>query len=496
MRIPVKMALSRSATGWARPAAGWRGVLAAGTAVVIAAWGAWAPVSGLASASARLPAASLTETFGYVGPVAQAVIVPAGASAAEVRVVGGKGGTTETSGRSTTGGDGAQVSGRIAVTPGQVLTLKVAGHGGDPGDYYHPGEGGWGATGDGGQGGINSGATGDGAGGGGASGLEVDGHTVVTAGGGGGAGGWGVLSFYYHGGPGGSSGATADPGHNGDGPGAGKGGGGAANGQPAGGGGGDGSSFAGGGGGGGAGFTGGAGGSGGALGGGGGGGGGAGSSHYTSRLVAPAVVRGSTSDGNGLIFITWNEVSAPVCLDQDVQVPLSSPGVPVRLRCTDTSRVTSFRILTRPEHGFLQMENLFAGTFLYIPEPGYIGTDSLTFQALFRDAVSATYTVTFIVRATTPMHLDASERQLTQGQPLVLTVFMPMDATGQVEFHDLHNGELQAIGTAPIVEGVAILTTSSTELDIGLHHIHASYGGDDRYAPGDSNVVIITVRAP
>jgi hypothetical protein len=43
---------------------------------------------------------------------------------------------------------------------------------------------------------------------------------------------------------------------------------------------------------------------------------------------------------------------------------------------------------------------------------------------------------------------------------------------------------------------VAILTTSSTELDIGLHHIHASYGGDDRYAPGDSNVVIITVRAP
>jgi hypothetical protein len=254
--------------------------------------------------AAAVTKAPQTEQFGYVGAVAQRVVVPAGAKSAEVRVIGGKGGGTKTQLNTITGGDGAQVSGQITVSPGEVLTLKVAGYGGDADENVHPGAGGWGATGNGGRGGGSS--NGDGAGGGGASGLEIGGQTVVLAGGGGGGGGRGFASRFDVGAPGGSSGTTVDPGHNGKGLGAGKGGAGAGHSGPTGGGGGNGTNQGGAGGGGGAGATGGQGGGGGGTGGGGGGGGGAGSSHYTSQLHAPSVVRGTTSDGNGLIFITWS----------------------------------------------------------------------------------------------------------------------------------------------------------------------------------------------
>jgi hypothetical protein len=359
-------------------------------------------VSGVVSGqvSRALP---VTETFSYRGHLAQSVVVPAGTTVAEVRAIGGKGGgayeNSDHSGEYYTGGDGAQVSGEIAVTPGQVLTVKVAEYGGDSDYNRNPGKGGWGATGNGGRGG---GAThGDGGGGGGATSVEIAGcetctHSLVLLAGGGGAGG-GRGYIGGGGGPGGSSGATVDPGHDGKGPGAGKGGGGGGNGTPAGGGGGNGSNLGGAGGGGGAGSTGGSGGGGGGLGGGGGGGGGAGSSQITSRLTKHNIIRGGTSDGNGLVSITWNEVSAPVCPDQTVHVPQDSPGVHVQLHCEQTSRPTSFRIVALPDHGLLDHRDLIKGTFTYVPRPGFAGTDSMMFQALSGDAASAPSTVTFEV---------------------------------------------------------------------------------------------------
>jgi hypothetical protein len=450
-----------------------------------------------ALASVQSPTASLTETFGYVGPVAQRVIVPAGASSAKVRLIGGKGGSAKSIGVDTTGGDGALVSGSIAVSHGEVLTLTVAGYGGDSNGRAYPGAGGWGAGGYGGRGGSTDGS-GDGGGGGGASSLDIDNHAVALAGGGGGGAGSGAYATVDAGGPGGSSGATVDPGHDGKGPGRGRGGGGAANGAPGGGGGGPGNYLGGAGGGGGAGFGGGGGGDGGGVGGGGGGGGGAGSSHYTSLLQEPAVIRGTTSDDNGLISITWDAVSAPVCTGQTVQVPHNSPGVPIGLRlyCADPSRITSFRIIARPQHGVLDREHVIHGTFDYVPNSGYIGTDSLTFQALTGDQASAPATVTFSVRVVPLMHLDASSIQVPQGHPLVLTLTMPSDATGHVRFYDSFDGQTNDMGSAPIVDGTAVLHTPTGDLGVGFHHIHASYDGDARYAPRDSNTVSISVRAP
>jgi hypothetical protein len=347
--------------------------LAVTAAAALAGWGAAAPVP--ASAAAR-PAA-LVQTFGYVGAKAQTTTVPAGAFLADVRVIGGKGGS---SGK-TTGGDSALVTGQIAVTPGEVVTVQVAGHG-DSTSSDSGGHGGWGGTGYGGNGG-------------GASNVEIGSETVVIAGGGGGGGGTG-LSSVYPGGPGGSSGTTVDPGHEGKGPGHGGGGGGASNRVPAGGGGGDGNFYGGGGGGGGAGFVGGGGGSGGKAGGGGGGGGGAGSSHYTARLKSATVVRGNGPDGNGQVSITWSNGTAPVCFDQIIQVPFDSPAARGQLECTDISLVTKFGIARLPDHGKVPAFDPENGTFTYIPDIAYRGPDSLLLYA-YNGALKSAYTVIFIV---------------------------------------------------------------------------------------------------
>lgn len=382
MHIPARV---RSAQGYCPVSrsrgVGRQGALAAASAVVLLTFGV-----SVSAAAARAPSGPVTETFTYQGEVTQRAVVPSGASSAELRVIGGKGGATATGVSYVTGGDGAQVSGKVPVTPGEVLDIQVAGRGGDQG-----GPGGWGVTGRGGHGGSSAfgGRYGASAGGGGASGIEIGGHRLVIAGGGGGGGGEGLEAIHQRGGPGGSSGTTVDPGHNGKGAGAGKGGGGAANDSPAGGAGGNSSWGGGGGGGGGAGYVGGGGGSGGGFGSGGGGGGGAGSSYHSPLLTDVSVVRGSTSDENGLIVITWDHVAEPA-----------------------------------------------------------------------------------------PMHLTATPDRVVIGHNPVLTVTMPSDATGYVGFYDSAlPGADKGIGVARIVDGVATLTTPSRPLEIGTHHVHASYGG-------------------
>lgn len=305
--------------GSPRSTAARRASLAAVAAVCAAAW------AGLpATASAQVSRAPRAEEFGYVGPVAQTATVPAGITAAELRIVGGMGGATESAYHVEAGGTGAQVTGWIHVIPGEVLTLYVAGRGGNKGRLPGPpGAGGWGVTGYGGDGG--SAATGVGAGGGGASGIAIAGSLLAVAGGGGGAGNYGFEMNLDRGGAGGSSGEAADPGHDGGGPGAGSGGAAAVNLAGFGGDGGSGSSLGGGGGGGGAGAAGGDGGGGGSFGGGGGGGGGAGSSEYRPSLQDPSVTRGTTTDGNGLIEITWGRTAPMHLMASSTEVVAGQP---------------------------------------------------------------------------------------------------------------------------------------------------------------------------
>ncbi|MDG6110239.1 fibronectin type III domain-containing protein [Dactylosporangium aurantiacum] len=146
--------------------------------------------SGTARTTESAPAA-----FTTVG--ADTYVVPAGVTQIDVVVVGGRGGNVSPA----TGGLGAKVSGRLAVTPGETLDVFVGGDGvqayytgTQTGSHTLPGTaGGAGGGGAGGSGrmivaGIYSYFS-AGAGGGGASRISRSGTDLVVAGGGGGASG-------------------------------------------------------------------------------------------------------------------------------------------------------------------------------------------------------------------------------------------------------------------------------------------------------------------
>jgi hypothetical protein len=380
----------------------WPSALAAGGVLAIA---VAAPALAMASpapaqaAAAVRPAFPEVETSTYQGHATQSVLVPAGANAASVEVIGARGGWTEGTCCPvivTHGGPGAVVSGVIRVSPGQTLNLKIGQYRGNGVGNKTPGQGGWGPTGNGGRGG--SGANRDGGGGGGSTQLMIGSSTVAVAGGGGGAGGFGFIYPADSGGTGGSGDRSPGGGVSGSGPGAGKGGAGGGNTQGVGGAvGGNGSNVGGGGGGGGDGRPGGSGGAGGGFGAGGGGGGGAGNSYFTSLLQSGTIGRAG-DDADGKIIIRWQGTpQRPVCSDQTISVAYNSPGVPIRLRCTELSRPEYFQLVSLPDHGFLDNRNLQAGTMTYVPHAGYTGTDSLIFVAVSGGVFSAPGTVTFHV---------------------------------------------------------------------------------------------------
>jgi hypothetical protein len=258
-------------------------------------------------------AAPAPQTVAYTGaPVT--VTVPAGVSSVLIEATGGSGGAgaSETSGACPTdpamhpGGNGATVTGTVAVTPGQTVEIAVGGAGRTKGCAgATDSAGGWGDPDGSSPGGAGrtgySGTQLASGGGGGATDVSLDGGFVLSAGGGGGGGGDGI----DEGGDGGAAGQTPAAGHGGKGPGAGGGGrGGSNSGNPAGSG-GHGGWSGGEGGGGGGGVSAGAGGGGGQVGGGGGGGGGAGSSDHNDGVATDVTVATATAPGDGSVTLTW-----------------------------------------------------------------------------------------------------------------------------------------------------------------------------------------------
>ena len=51
------------------------------------------------------------------------------------------------------------------------------------------------------------------------------------------------------------------------------------------------------------------------------------------------------------------------------------------------------------------------------------------------------------------------------------------------------------LGSAPIQNGYATLTSLSTTLAVGTHQLNASYSGDAHYNSGQSNPVVVTVSS-
>ena len=144
--------------------------------------------------------AAASQTFTTVG--ADTFTVPAGVVSITIDALGAEGGSADVpppAPSTTAGGKGGEVVATLAVTPGEVLDIRVGGSGPN-------------AT----MPGYNGGATGA-AGGGGASDVSVASSPLVIAGGGGGAGApgnalVGATIFFVPGGAGGPGGAAGGDG--------------------------------------------------------------------------------------------------------------------------------------------------------------------------------------------------------------------------------------------------------------------------------------------
>ncbi|HUD17096.1 MAG TPA: hypothetical protein VMQ59_07525, partial [Acidimicrobiales bacterium] len=125
----------------------------------------------VAPASAITPApvcggTTCSVTFSTAG-TGQTWVVPTGVTSESITLYGAIGGSTN----AVLGGDGAKVSGTLALSPGTSVTVDVGGAGTD-----------------GGSGGANGGGASDLGTGGGGSDVKVAGVDQLVAGGGGGAG--------------------------------------------------------------------------------------------------------------------------------------------------------------------------------------------------------------------------------------------------------------------------------------------------------------------
>ncbi len=134
----------------------------------------------LFSALAVAPAQAKTIVFSSTGE--HTFTVPAGITSLDVFAVGGRGGDTPAAAQ---GGQGAEVTGTVSVTPGQTLYVLVGANGGDAdlsaaGGFNGGGDGGGEAGGGGGASDVRTSPE--------AAGLTPDTRLIVAAGGGGAGG--------------------------------------------------------------------------------------------------------------------------------------------------------------------------------------------------------------------------------------------------------------------------------------------------------------------
>jgi hypothetical protein len=146
------------------------------------------------SADAAPQAVNGSTPYTYQGQVVQTYSVPAGVTSLTITAIGGSGGQSKgsPSGRPK----GAQVTGTLAVQPGQELLISVAGEGADASTSDSDPAGGWGGLGAvGGNGDSANDYLRTSGAGGGATTIQLansdgsDAQTVLVAGGGGGFGG-------------------------------------------------------------------------------------------------------------------------------------------------------------------------------------------------------------------------------------------------------------------------------------------------------------------
>jgi hypothetical protein len=112
-------------------------------------------------------------------------------------------------------------------------------------------------------------------------------------------------------------------------------------------------------------------------------------------------------------------------------------------------------------------------------------TASFTGNANYNASTSSPIVIT-IQKAATTTSAVSSVNPSNQGQAVTFTATVtPASATGSVTF--------SGIGSAPLVNGVAAITTSS--LPAGTTNVTAQYGGNSNYNPSSAPTIAQSVRA-
>ena len=144
-------------------------------------------------------------------------------------------------------------------------------------------------------------------------------------------------------------------------------------------------------------------------------------------------------------------------------------------------------IVSQPSHGSVNFNP--DGSFTYIPNNNYVGTDSFTYQATDGEDYSNTATVNLTIHGTTTTTLTAAPDPSVFGQSKTLTATVSSSgiATGTVSFYD----GAALLGTASVSAGVATFTTSA--FAVGTHSLTAVYSGDSSFSGSTSSVDTATV---
>jgi hypothetical protein len=487
----------------------------------------------LAASPPASAAAPVTVTF---GPGEQTFTVPDAVTSLAITASGAGGGSAEPLENGGAGGAGSQITGNLAVTPGDVLTLTVGERGAQATERDCSGAGGGGngsgQAAPGGDGG-SCGGTGDAGGGGGqattvASGPSSSGLVAIAAGGGGGGAG-GVSVF--GGGTGGSGGGIGGSGESGEGTNAGSGGAYGGSSTAGGSNGGDACDAceSGAGGGGGGGLNGGAGGGGGGVGGGSGGGGGAGTDFVSSSLSNPGVVESPAGGGaDGQVAITYTPPPFSTAVAVSCTAAGQSPNtVAVDQPATCTATVTDSEAdVTWTPTGTVSFRSNGAGSFgvdsctlsqtgpgvarcAVIYTPSALGSGSHAIGADYGgDAThtesSASQALSVELRSARTM-VDCSPNPVATGRETTCTATvtdtspgMASAPTGTVGFElisgsgSLNSDECTLSQTGPVTASCSVGYTPSA---VGMNELFIQYHGDAEHAGNILSIASASVTA-
>ncbi|MFC6285847.1 Ig-like domain-containing protein [Nocardioides sp. GCM10027113] len=191
------------------------------------------------------------------------------------------------------------------------------------------------------------------------------------------------------------------------------------------------------------------------------------------RTVSAATVLTAGVDGPG------ND--APVALPSEVTVP-GTVSSAIEVEAGDPEgEPLQFEIVDQPEHGRVGGSG---PVFDYLPDTGYVGSDSFTWRAFDGQRYSEPATVSITVTgAPTELQLDRpGDRRTTSGSPTHFLVSL-RDVLGE----RVHEGEVTFefaghTATARLADGPAEATIPA-DVPPGDTELVVRFGGTDRYAP-------------